>query len=69
MYYTSSHLPESGGQLLITSLIFNKRILASSSTDIVLPKDQLRLYTMMFTAKVTVYLIFSLYNIITLNAC
>ena len=35
MYYTSSHLPESGGQLLITSLTHNK-IVASSSTDIVL---------------------------------
>ena len=36
MYYTSSHLPESGGQLLITSLTHNKKIVASSSTDIVL---------------------------------
>ena len=39
MYYTSSHLPESGGQLLITSLTHNKKIPAAdsiSTTDIVL---------------------------------
>ena len=36
MYYTSSHLPESGGQLVITSLTHNKKIVDSSNTDIVL---------------------------------
>ena len=36
MYYTSTHLPDSGGQLLITSLTHNKKIIASSSTVIVL---------------------------------
>ena len=35
MYYISSHLSESGGQLLITSLTHNK-IIVSSSTVIVL---------------------------------
>ena len=35
MYYTSTHLPESGGQLLITSLTCNKKA-TSSSIDIVL---------------------------------
>ena len=35
MYYTSSHLPESGGQLIITSLTHNKKT-TSSSIDIVL---------------------------------
>ena len=34
MYYTSTHLPESGGQLLITSLTRNKKT-TSSSIDIV----------------------------------
>ena len=46
MYYTSSHLPESGGQLLITSFAHDKKIVVSSSTDIVLSKEQLKLYTM-----------------------
>ena len=55
MYYTSTHLPESGGQLLITSLIHNKKIVASSSTDIVLPKEQLKLYLMTSAAKVALY--------------
>ena len=41
MYYTSSHITESGGQLLITLLTRNKNIVASSSTDIVLTKEQL----------------------------
>ena len=50
MYYTSSHLPESGGQLLITSFT-HKKIVASSSTDIVLPKEQLTLYLMTSAAK------------------
>ena len=55
VYYTSTHLPESGGQLLITSLTYNKKIVASSNTDIVLPKEQLKLYSMTFADKVTVY--------------
>ena len=56
MYYTSSHLPESGGQLLITLLTHNKKIVASSSTDIVLSKEQIKLCTMTFAAKVIIYL-------------
>ena len=36
MYYTSTHLPESGRQLLITSLTHNKKTVPSSSIDIVL---------------------------------
>ena len=52
MHYILSHLPESGGQLLITSLTHNKKIVASSSTDIVLSK--VKLYTMTFAVKVTV---------------
>ena len=36
MYYTSICLPEAGGQLVITSLTHNKKIVANSSTDIVL---------------------------------
>ena len=55
MYYTSTHLPESGGQLLITSLTHNKKIVASSSTDIVLTKEQLKLYSMTPAAKMTFY--------------
>ena len=46
MYYTSTHLPESGGQLLITSLTHNKKIIACSSTDIVLLKKQLKVFSM-----------------------
>ena len=36
IYYISSHLPESGRQLLINSVTHNKKIVANSSTDIVL---------------------------------
>ena len=46
MYYTSTHLPESGGQLLITSLTHSKKIIACSSTDIVLLKKQLKVFSM-----------------------
>ena len=55
MYYTSSHLPESGGQLLITSLTHIKKIVANSNTDIVLPKEQLKFYLMTSAAKVALY--------------
>ena len=58
MFYTSTHLPESGGQLPITSLTHSKKIVASSSTDIVLLKEQLKLYSMTFAAKMTVYFFF-----------
>ena len=53
MYYTSTHLPESGGQLLITSHIHNKKIVASTSTDVILQKEQLEFYLMTFATKVT----------------
>ena len=55
MYYTSTHLPESGGQVLIISFTHNKKIVASSGIDIVLPKEQLKLHSMTFAAKVTIY--------------
>ena len=42
MYYISSHLPEFGGQLLITSLTDNKIVVASISTDIVLQYNLLK---------------------------
>ena len=48
MHYTSTHLPESVGQLLIISLTHNKKIVASNSRDIVLSKEQLKLYSMTF---------------------
>ena len=46
MYYTSSHLPESGGQLLITSLTHSKKIVPSSSTDIVLQCNLTELFSL-----------------------
>ena len=55
MYYISTNLPESGRQLLITSFAHNKKIVASSSIDIVLPKEQLKLHSMTFAAKETIY--------------
>ena len=69
MYYTSTHLPDSGGQLLITSLIHNKKIVASSSTDIVLSKEQLKLYTMTFASKMAISSFqYNNANIITFSA-
>ena len=47
MYYIPTPLPESGGQLLITSLTHNKKIVASSNTDIVLQCNLV--YTLIIT--------------------
>ena len=33
MYYMSTHLPESGGQLLVTSLTHNKKTTSSSTNN------------------------------------
>ena len=48
MYYTSSHLPESGGHLLITSLTHNKKI--ASSIDIVSLANVSELFSLNFPA-------------------